>query len=131
MYSWRHRIDAVRWLALCALAAVLSLPVIAQLPGPGGVRSAWAEVCTSHGMRLVDTAAPDADAGQGDPPSGAHSGHCALCVPAASVLASGPSAAAGLQAAPSARALPILFLQAPRTLFAWRSAQPRGPPLLA
>ena len=44
----------------------------------------------------------------------------------------GPGAAAGAQpvlALPLASAdAPPLFLHAPRTLFAWRSAQPRGPP---
>ncbi len=109
--------------------ALALLPTLSHaLAHARGGASAWAEVCTPQGVRLValdseraaDPAAPVQAAG--------HLEHCPFCALGADTVALPPAPAPDV-AMPAGRALlPPLFLQAPRTLFAWRSAQPRGPP---
>jgi len=110
-------------LALALLPTVSHALAFAQ-----GGKSAWAEVCTPQGMKLV--ALDDAPGADGTTPAQAasHLDHCPYCTLSgqAAGMPPAPPAAPGLLA--GAEAVPLLFLQAPRTLFAWRSAQPRGPP---
>jgi hypothetical protein len=79
-------------------------------------------------MRLV---AVGIDGGESSPaPAGAaaHLEHCPYCVQSAGTLGM-PPAPIGVLPLPVASAeRPALFLQAPHTLHAWRSAQPRAPP---
>jgi hypothetical protein len=54
---------------------------------------------------------------------------CAYCALAGDTPALPPAANAVMVELPAVgRALPPLFLHAPRTLFAWHAAQPRAPP---
>ncbi len=111
------------------MLALALLPSLSHaLAHARGGDSAWAEVCTPRGMRLV---ALDAD-GATDPAApvqaAGHLEHCPLCALGADTAALPPAPAADLALPAGASLLPPLFLLAPRTLFAWRSAQPRGPP---
>lgn len=124
------------WLALVAMLALALLPTVshaiafAAMDSRGGV--AWAEVCTPQGMRLVavDAAQPAADRSAPVQAAG-HLEHCPLCALGADLPALPPAPPAALPLPLAAADPPPLFLHAPRTLFAWRSAQPRGPPLFA
>jgi hypothetical protein len=60
-----------------------------------------------------------------------HLAHCPLCALGADLPALPPAAAAAWALPPAVADVPSLFLHAPHTLFAWRSAQPRGPPSLS
>lgn len=125
----RHRLPA--WIALVAMLALALLPTVSHALAFARGGSAWAEVCTPQGMRLValdasqtaDPAAPVQAAG--------HLEHCPFCALAADAPPLPPAPAAALPQPLAATAVPALFLQAPRPLFAWASAQPRAPPLFS
>ena len=91
--------------------------------------SAWAEICTPQGMRtvLVDGGATD-DNMPATAAAGADCPYCSLCGHLAALPPASPSVLPPMVAE---AAVPTLFLQAPRTLFAWASAQPRAPPVLS
>lgn len=104
-----------------------TLSHLLQAQGPAG----WAEVCSAQeaprwgGMTRLGEAGGDA---QTLPePAMAHCPYCTLHAPD---LGLPPVQQAVLPASPRPGA-PPLFFQAPRTLHAWRAAQPRGPPTRA
>ena len=89
--------------------------------------ASWAEICTSQGMKRVSVLTGE----EAPVPAGTHLDHCALCGLSSNAAAPLPAAPAPL-GLPVARAeVPRLLLLAARTLPVWRSAQPRGPPLVA
>jgi hypothetical protein len=105
------------------MLALSVLPTVSHALSTGS--SAFDEVCTPQGPKLVALA----DGEQQPSTASLHLEHCPYCVTGVG--------AAGLPPAPHAEALPPaeavllapLFLHAPRTLFAWAAAQPRGPPI--
>ena len=115
-----------------AIFALALVPTISRaLSFAQGVAS-WAEVCTPQGTKVVTL---EAGAASSDPaPTGSvasHLDHCPLCGLGAGAWALPSAGPAGLAAPPVVQWVPPLFLRAPRPLFAWRSAQPRGPPSLS
>ncbi len=92
-----------------------------------GAPAGWAEVCTPQGMRLV---AVDASAAaEGSPAASAgYLEHCPYCAHAAGDVALPPAAAPSVDLQLPAETVPRLFLHAGRTLHAWATAFPRGPP---
>jgi hypothetical protein len=118
----RHR-SPVAWLTLVAMALALLAPGISRAVAfAKGDVTPWGVICSvGAGGRMAD--------GEPSQPSAAHAlDACALCVlscdapplPAVPIVI-GVAAALG-------RAMPLLFLQAPRRLFAWLAALPRAPP---
>lgn len=90
----------------------------------------WAQICTATGSKTVRVdGGSAAEAGDLSPDAAKplldHCPGCSLQGPAADLP---PAQAWGLVPPAPARALPVLYLHAPRTLFAWAAAQPRGPP---
>jgi hypothetical protein len=120
------------WIALLAMLALAVLPSVSHaLAFARGGAAGWVEVCTPQGMRLVAVDAADASApAEPGPPLQAASflEHCTLCTLALDVPALPAPEPAALLLPLGRQALPWAFLHAPRTLHAWRSAQPRGPP---
>lgn len=114
------------WIALVAVLAFALLPTLsrAMAVAAGG---GWTEVCTPQGMKWVSL---DAAAAEDTAPVGAPASldHCALCGLSAEAAAPLPATAPPPLLPLRGAAPPSLFLQAPATLHAWRSAQPRGPP---
>jgi hypothetical protein len=131
MVTVRKQLRAFVGLALVAMLAMALLPTVAHaLTFAQGGKSSLAEICTPRGMQWVqlDAASPD-----GDGPSTAveHMQDCPYCSRAVS-LTGLPPPVLQLQLQPqTGGAKPPLFLHAARTLFAWASAQPRGPPQAA
>jgi hypothetical protein len=121
----RRHLRFANWLALVAMLALSLLPTVSHaLAHPG---SGFVEVCTPQGMKLVALAD-----GEKQPSNSAlHLEHCGYCSASfnAVVMPALPPALPQLQTLGTQA--PPLFLQAPRTLFAWRSAQPRGPPFIS
>ena len=116
------------WLALVAMLALALLPTVSHALAFARGGAAWAEVCTPQGMRLVSVDAAQAvDTGAPVQAAG-HLEHCPFCALGADLPALPPAPAAALPLPLGSAEPPALFLHAPRTLFAWRSAQPRGPP---
>ncbi|MBK9135162.1 MAG: DUF2946 domain-containing protein [Betaproteobacteria bacterium] len=134
LFGRTHRKTAA-WLALLAMLAAALFPAVSHaLAAARG--EAWSPVCTAQGVRWVSDTATTGDETGGETgdeapaPAARAFEHCPFCtqaghtpaLPRASIDAPLPTA--------SASPLPPLALQAPRTLFAWRSAQPRAPPAL-
>lgn len=94
----------------------------------------WTEICSTSGSRWVPLQAEKGPPGETPPaaPSNAlDMPHCPLCCHLGGDTGMPPA-----QPLPAvfldnaAQLLPALFLHAPRPLFAWAAAQPRGPPAL-
>jgi hypothetical protein len=122
----RRRLKPLTWLALVAMLALALVPAVSHaLAFAQGGKSAWAEICTPQGMKVVAQLADD----EGAPATGAGLlEHCPFCTPAASALGMPPAPAAVQTISEAGIELPPLFFQAPRTSFAWAAAQPRAPP---
>jgi hypothetical protein len=123
---------AFTWLALVAALALALLPTLSHAVAHARGGSAWAEVCTAQGARLV--AVVDAEGGDGAaaPLQGMiHLEHCPFCALSAGAVGLPPAQPAPLALPLGSDAPPARFLSAPRTLFAWAAAQPRGPPSIA
>ena len=116
------------------MLALALLPTVARaMASAQGDGSAWAEICTAQGMKRV---ALDSQPGGSAVPEPAtpesashHLDHCPFCGLSAQALDLPPAPRPVLDLSAAADHLPPLFLQAPRTLFAWCRAQPRAPPL--
>jgi hypothetical protein len=119
----RRHLRFAHWLALVAMLALSVLPTVSH--ALAGESNAFAEVCTPQGPKVVALA----DGEQQPSTASLHLEHCPYCV--AGIGAAGlPPAPQALPLPPAEAVLqPPLFLHAPRTLFAWAAAQPRGPPI--
>ncbi len=110
------------------MLALALLPTLsrAMAHGAGGAVS-WAEICTPQGMKLLALdVVPDEPAAPAQ--AGSHLDHCPYCSLAGQALGLPPAPVAAPALVLAAGHEPPLFLPAPRTLPAWRSAQPRAPP---
>jgi len=105
------------------MLALALLPTLSH--ALAGSSSGFAEVCTPQGMKVVALAE-----GQQQPATASlHLEHCPYCVAGFAGAPLPPAALALPLPAQAAALAPPRFLQAPRTLFAWAAAQPRGPPI--
>lgn len=109
------------------MLAFALVPTISRALAFGTGSSAWAEICTPQGLKVVVAAEGDEAPVQ----AGAHLDHCALCGPSTDGAAPLPATPALLQLPLGSAEVPRRFLQAAHTLHAWRSAQPRAPPVRA
>ncbi|MFE8644299.1 DUF2946 domain-containing protein [Sphingomonas sp. NCPPB 2930] len=117
------------WVACLAILMSSLAPAISHAlrAGSGGN---WIEVCSVTGSKLVRV---DDGAGKTAPDLPSHNllDHCPYCALHATAFAPPPAPMAGLPASALSFELPPLFLSAPRTLHAWRTSRPRGPPALS
>ena len=131
MFTVRQHLRKLVWLALTAMLALSLLPTVAHALSFGELQpDAFTEICTPQGAQWVDAQGNpvDSEAPVGNSLSFEHCPYCSL----ASGTAALPSAAAPVVlAVPGGTAAPPPVLRAPRTLFAWASAQPRAPPSLS
>lgn len=128
-----HRIrPQLAWFSRLALGLLLALAVLPSLsraladqtaPGP------WAEYCSSVGTQRWAATALTEDSVPA--PASAHIDHCPLCGNASGPLAPPPAQACEVPSLDAGSFHPPLFAHAPRRLFAWCTAQPRGPPAQA
>lgn len=108
---------------LSALAPTWSHSFRSEVP------TGWAEICSATGAKLIKLDEPGKSSGEGSDAQAMK--HCPYCSTHATVLGLPPAPPTGLILDNLAFHVPELFLAAPRTLFAWASAQPRAPPLNA
>lgn len=114
------------WLAVLAILVASLAPTLSQAFGTGAAQG-WIEVCSAAGSRWIAS-----DAGVSDTAPATSDEHPLAHCPYCHIHADGGLPAPGdaltllLQGLSEAR--PPAFLQAPRTLHAWLSAQPRAPP---
>ncbi len=130
MKTLRRHLKVCNWLALVAVLAMALLPTVSHALAHGqGTGTTWAEVCTPQGMKMVAVDVEDAAPGSaGSAQPGSHLEHCPYCTGSVTPPGLPPSTFSLPYFDPRAGLVPPLFLQAPHTLFAWRSAQPRAPP---
>ncbi|CAN5448036.1 DUF2946 domain-containing protein [soil metagenome] len=126
MIVTRSRKAVVAWIACFAVLLATLSPTIAlalQREAPAD----WMEVCTAMGTKLV---AADGTVGDSTPAlPGKHLlQHCAYCSLHVTALGMPPMPLSVPALTPFGDAVPELLLVAPRTLFAWATAQPRAPP---
>jgi len=132
----RRQLPSLSWIAFLAIAALALLPTFshalawAQGQGQGQRTSPYVEICTPQGAKLVALKGEPADATQAPGAQAGHLQHCPLCGIAFDAPPPPMAAVALLLPIASAR-LPALYLHAPYTLHAWRSAQPRAPPTVS
>lgn len=117
------------WIAVLAILAMSWLPTVSHALALAYGPTAWAEVCTPKGLRLVPFAADRADDESPTAPSAAvHLEHCPYCLPSGSALGMPPAWPGRLPLAAIHDGPPLFSIQAPPTLNAWRPAQARAPP---
>lgn len=112
------------WIAILALLLASAAPSMAYALGTGTAAS-WVEVCSGHETRWVLADAQEQD---GEPAAAHPLAHCPGCLNHGPAPALAPPGEAGALLLDLKESFPPAFLQAPRTLHAWRGAQPRGPP---
>lgn len=123
LYRRPQRRSLVWLLLLTLLLATLAPGVARALVFSRGDAAPWSVVCSRLGT------AQDGGAPASEP---AHLfEHCPFCALQANPWAPPPAALAAVPAPLLGLAVPVLFLRAPRPLFAWAHAQPRAPPLSA
>ncbi len=111
------------------MLAFALVPTVSRAMAGTQSGSGWAEICTPQGVQWVS---PDGERHDASPDGAApHVDHCHFCQLASDGAVPLPAAARDLMLPLGRCEPPRLFLQAARTLHAWRSAQPRAPPLLA
>lgn len=126
MSSHHRRLTA--WIAIVAMLAFALVPALSRAMAFAGGGSGWAEICTPQGMQWVSA---DGERSSTPPDGTPQVDHCHFCQLASAGAAPLPASAPALALPLAGAEPPRLFLQAARTLHAWRSAQPRGPPSLA
>jgi hypothetical protein len=108
------------------LLAALAPAITHALAAANDQHVLWTAVCTADGARLVPV--PTDPAGVPVAPKSHQVDHCPFCAPHAPGAALPPSPVPAVPAAFASDPVPVLFLLAPRPLFAWAAAQPRAPP---
>jgi len=116
------------WIACIAILLSALAPTLSHA-FRGDVPAGWIEICSATGAKVIKLGEPGKSTDQGS--GGQSMKHCPYCSTHTTVLGLPPAAPAGLTLNTLAFHVPELFLAAPRTLFAWASAQPRAPPLNA
>jgi len=125
----RQPLHRAVWIAFLAIFGLVFAPTISHALAHGG-GSAWTEVCTLQGMKLVATV-DAADQSSQPATSLDHMTHCPLCGLSASPYTPPAAAHSVIEPTGLSHLQPTLFLRASRPLFAWASAQPRAPPAFA
>ncbi|MEP6739225.1 MAG: DUF2946 domain-containing protein [Caldimonas sp.] len=121
----RPALRIVCWIAFAAVALATLVPTLSQA-FRGSDNRGWAEVCSASGVKWLRVSASAAE----EPPAPQHPHalqHCAFCATHVA-WALPPAVQAGAPLLALGRAAPRVVFVAPRTRFAWRAAQPRGPP---
>jgi hypothetical protein len=121
------------WSWLTAIALLLSAlaPSISFASSAiQGTQIDFASICTATGLKWVDNQSGEVlDAAPASGKSAVHAERCEACL--MHPLAVLPVSEAPLcTPAVTITRLPALFFQAPRTLFVWSQANPRGPPAI-
>lgn len=118
----------VGWMACCAVLLAALAPAVSQaLVFASGDSAAWAEICSTAGLKRVQVA-QGAEQSEPAAPADAMADHCPYCTLQSHAMAPPPVPASIASLPPLSFEAPLLFLTAPRTLFAWAAAQPRAPP---
>jgi Protein of unknown function (DUF2946) len=118
------------WLAAFAMLLISLAPTI-TLTLQGSSDGGWLEVCTTVGTKGIGLPGDDGGRESPTPPTQGHGfEHCPYCSWHVDALTPPPARGLPVLIAPPSN-VPHLFFAVPRTLHAWRAAQPRAPPRLS
>ena len=128
MYATSAQRRLTTWIAIFAILAMAFAPAISQALGrwQGAASWSWAEICRSPGSA---TSSPADSEPAGDAALVHLFEHCPYCSNHTPTLGLPPADHPLVFIPPFRDEAPAAFLQAPRPLHAWASAQPRAPPL--
>jgi hypothetical protein len=124
----RRHLQSWAFIAIFAVLGMAMAPAVSHaVMAASGVQ--WTEICSTTGSRWVPV---DSSAEQtpGTPASVVDMSKCPVCCHLGHSAGLPPAPLAVLNFIGGSHAVPALFLHAPRPLFAWAAAQPRGPPAL-
>ncbi|GAB3253222.1 DUF2946 domain-containing protein [Chitinimonas naiadis] len=127
----RPRYRLCLWIAALAILASAVMPALGQMRTTGKFDAlVWAELCSSTGNKRVVVSGvlpttPMDDGGL------LHTKHCPYCLVPAATTALPPASPLILPLVLGGAVRPPQFYAAPRPLFAWAAAQPRGPPIVS
>lgn len=121
----RHHNRLAAWVTLFTLVLAMLAPTVSRaMAFVQGEVAPWGQVCSVSDKLAASNNRAPADAA-------AHLlDHCPYCSLHSDTGDLPPAPVAVAHAPLPGHALPQLFLQAPRTLHAWASAQARAPPLV-
>lgn len=117
----------ISWIACVAILMGSVAPVLSHAfqPSQG---AGWIEVCTALGQQMVHVGDATGEPSNTKQQDDHARQHCPYCSSHAAQLGLPPASSAVLFVPTLHYGLPALFLAAPRTSFAWSTAQPRAPP---
>ena len=125
---WGRRSRIVgTWLTIGLLLAAACMPTLAWALG-SSAGGPWSDICTTVAPAGRAVAGQDDAPGRSDGEALSMPAGCLYCSWHAGAIALPPAPAAAVTASNLRHTAPAAFLAAPRTLFAWLAAQPRGPP---
>jgi len=127
-----HRITS--WIAICAILMAALAPTISHaIAAATDAPNNWAEICSVNGSKLIEIRTVSGNDHQTPQPVNhtTHFEHCPFCMMHALSLGMPPATEFKLPVLQGTAFIPTLFLQAPRPLFAWATAQPRAPPFFS
>lgn len=135
MGTFFHRSRLSLWIACLAILLNALAPSVSHaIAASKGKAPSLIEICSAAGSRFVtvdDAGQPVAPADQ-DQSDRHHADdaarHCPFCVTHGGGDGLPPAALSVLHPAPGQAAMPRLFYLAPKPLFSWSAASPRGPP---
>jgi hypothetical protein len=119
------------WIASFAILLTALAPTISHALNLRAPATNWMEVCSVNGAKLVAVAMDDSESRtspDGELPGSHLLKHCPYCSLHSTSLGMPPAPPASPALLDLQFQVPELFLLAPRTLFAWASAQARAPP---
>lgn len=128
MVRMTKRWVAYAWIASLAVLFNALAPVVSHSLSLSAPFARQVEVCTAMGVEMLPMSA-EPDSSSDKFLKGLM--HCAWCAPHAGSFALLPPAAFVAAVLGGHDLYPPLFHRAPRPLFAWSLAQPRGPPAFA
>ena len=130
MYRLVKRKTLHVWIAVMAILFSALAPSISHAVARSSSLANLIEICTVGGTRLV--AADGSEAKQASTAALMHTfEHCAYCMSHDGAFALLPQLPATFAVIGGHDLYPSLFYNAPRALFSWTAANPRGPPAAA
>lgn len=93
--------------------------------------SSWAEICSTVGMKMVQTGGAEEPASSLPGKMALHAQHCPFCSLHADAVGLPPVFEFFLPAATRLAGFPSLFYQTPALQFIWSAAQSRAPPFVS
>lgn len=133
MNTLRPHLRRLSTIALLAIFALALMPTLSRLLAHSTGNSAWVEVCTPQGLKQLAVADDGVTVKPVSPAmlGLSHLDHCPLCGLGSAVPPLPPALATWALPEGAREGPPPLFAAAPRPLFAWATARPRGPPTQA